>query len=154
MAPTAVHFASVIDTPLYVLAWQERTVDANNCHMLTRGEVEGGLRSLDPMRFEKRRVHRVRSKARRRAQSGVGLLLGIVVLAASAVVLLRAAGPAVATLQDSEWPDGHVSRYRRQDHPPLFPPQRRSPWDSFAARAHAPRDPITGARRYSKLARE
>jgi len=106
------------------------------------------------VRFEKRRVRRVRSTARRRARSGVALLLGVALLAASAAVLLRSAGPGVATLQDTEWPNGYASGYRRQEHPPLFPPLKRSPWDSHAARARAPRNPITGERRYSKLARD
>jgi hypothetical protein len=84
------------------------------------------------------------------------MLLGVALLAAVAAVRLRSAGPGVATLQDTEWAEGYVHSYRRQDHPPLFPPQKHSRWDSYAARAHAhaARDPITGERRYSKLARD
>jgi hypothetical protein len=122
--------------------------------MLTRMEVEGGLRSLDPMRFEARRMRRVRTKARRRVRTGFGTLFGIVLIAAVTVVVFRAAAPRVATLQDTEWADSYSGSYRRQDHPPLFPPLKRSPWDSFVARSHARRDPLTGHRHHSKLARE
>jgi len=123
--------------------------------MLTRMEVEGGLRSLDPMRFEARRMRRVRTKARRRVRTGFGTMLGIVLIGAVTAVVFRAAAPRVATLQDTEWADGYSGSYRRQDHPPLFPPLKRSPWDSFVARSHAPRNPFTGQRRHhSKLARE
>lgn len=135
-------------------AWQSDDIDAIDPDMLTRLEVEGGLRSLDPMRFEARRVRRVRTKARRRVRSGIAALLGISMIAAIAAVVWRSAGPGVATLQDAEWADGYTHSYRRQDHPPLFPPLKRSPWDSFVARSHAPRDPITGQHRHAKLARE
>ncbi len=119
--------------------------------MLTRWEVEGGLRSLDPLRFQKRRVRRERLKKRHRVHSGVGVLLGVGLFAAICGLWLRPSGPGVATLQDTEWADGYVGSYRRQEHEPLFPLLKRSPWESHAARAHAARDPITGARRYPKL---
>jgi hypothetical protein len=122
--------------------------------MLTRLEVEGGLRSLDPMRFEARRMRRVRTKARRRVRTGFGTLFGIVLIAAVTAVVFRAAAPRVATLQDTEWADSYSGSYRRQDHPSLFPPLKRSPWDSFVARSHARRDPLTGHHHHSKLARE
>ncbi|HEY2388998.1 MAG TPA: hypothetical protein VGK30_18740 [Candidatus Binatia bacterium] len=122
--------------------------------MLTRMEVEGGLRSLDPMRFQARRMRRVRTKARRRVRTGFATLFGVLLIAAIAAVVCRSAAPRVATLQDTEWADGYTRSYRRQDHPPLFPPLKRSPWDSFVARSHSPRDPITGERHHAKLARE
>ncbi len=99
-------------------------------------------------------MRRVRTRARRRVRSGVAVLLGLTMIAAIAAVVWRSTGPGVATLQDSEWGAGYAHSYRQQDHPPLFPPLKRSPWDSFAARAHASRDPVTGRRRYPKFARE
>jgi hypothetical protein len=117
--------------------------------MLTRWEVEGALRNLHPMRQETRRVRRSRSRARRRVRVTVAVLLGIGLLAALGASRVRSSWiPGVATLQDTEWPQDHVGSYRQPARPPLFPPSKRQRWDSFAARAHAARDPITGAQRH------
>ena len=122
--------------------------------MLTRWEVEGGLRSLHPMRQNARQVRRAHSKTRRRARITLGALVGITLVGALGVARMHWEAP-VATLQDTEWGNEHVGGYRSQPREPLFPPMKRSRWDSFAARAHgAGRDPVTGAPRHPKLARE
>ena len=124
--------------------------------MLTRWEVEGGLRSLHPMRQDTRRVRRAHTKTRRRARITVGVLLGIgLVTALGAVRVISEWETPAASLQDTEWGEEHVGTYRAHARPPLFPPSKHSRWDSFAARAHgAGRDPITGQPRRPKLARE
>jgi hypothetical protein len=121
--------------------------------MLTRWEVEGQLRSLHPRQQHARRVRRTHVRARRRARVTIGVLLGIGLIAAMGAAWTRAASvPAVATLQDSEWGAEHVGSYHTRARPPLFPTAKRPRWDSYAARAQAARDRVTGARP-QKLAR-
>jgi hypothetical protein len=120
--------------------------------MLTRREVEGELRSLYPMRRQARQVRRSRWKTRRRLRVTVAVLLGIGLIAALGLARVRATwAPPTATRQNAEWGANYVDDSPPRARRPLFPPSKRSRWDSYAARAHgAGRDPITGVLRYPR----
>jgi hypothetical protein len=117
--------------------------------MLTRWEVEGQLRNLHPMRQNAQRTRRELTKARRRARITVAVLLGLGLLGAWGAVRGRSDFIApVSTIQGALWGGDHVGSYQTREREPLFPPAKRQRWDSFAARASAARDPITGELRY------
>ena len=109
--------------------------------MLTRWEVEGELRSLYPARPHGRQIRRSHVRARRRLRITIAVLLGVTLASAIGAARVRSASdPSVATLQDGEWGAAHVGTYRAPRRPPLFPPAKRSPWESNGARAHAARE--------------
>jgi hypothetical protein len=116
--------------------------------MLKRWEVEGGLRSLQPVRQHPRRARQARSDARRRVRNTVALLVAIGMVAVlGAARMVSTSVASLAGRQDSEWGDDYVGNYHIRRSAPLFPPIKRHGW-----RARAARDPITGQR--SKLALE
>ena len=102
------------------------------------------------MRQNAQRTRRGLTRVRRRARVTVAVLVGLGLLGAWGAVRGRDAIAPVATLQGAQWGGEHVGTYQAPAREPLFPTAKRPRWDSYAARASAARDPITGVPRYPR----
>jgi hypothetical protein len=102
------------------------------------------------MRQNAQRTRRAFTRTRRRARVTVAVLVGLGLLGAWGAVRGRDAIAPVATLQGAQWGGEHVGTYQARERQPLFPTAKRQRWDSYAARAHAARDPLTREPRYPR----
>ena len=111
--------------------------------MLTRWEVEGELRSLQPFRKRSRRSRAALARRRRLFRIALAVVVGIGVLGAFGIAnLLRSGGPAFTSRQSPAWGEVHVGSSSAGTRPlrSVLPQAWRRGWHPHDPRGHALRD--------------
>jgi hypothetical protein len=118
--------------------------------MLTRGEIEGHLRELHPLRARAREQRRASSAVRRYARIGVAVVLGLVML-----VVLGSTGARSAPVSQGamrQWAAWGIERVRslRADDTSFFPAVKRDRGNAYSSRARVARDTVRDSQRIGK----
>jgi hypothetical protein len=118
--------------------------------MLTRGEIEGQLRELHPLRERVRAQRRASFVVRRYARIAVAVVLGVVMVAVLGSTGARSAPASQGAMRQlAAWGIERV-RSVRADDTPFFPARKHDRGNAYSSRARAARDAVRDAQRIGK----
>ena len=118
--------------------------------MLTRGEIEGQLRELHPLRERVREQRRASFAVRHYARIAVAVVLGLVMLAFLGSTGARSAPASQGAMR--QWAAWGIERVRspRADDTSFFPAVKHDRGNAYSSRVRAARETVRDSQRIGK----